>query len=50
MSPAAAAYRAAAVAFLNGGVQPDAVDHPPRIESEVPETVEDVDPYYREAS
>jgi hypothetical protein len=50
MSPAASAYREAALAFLNGGVQPDADDHPLDINSEDAEAGPDVDPYYREAS
>jgi chromosome partitioning protein len=47
MGPAASAYREAAVAFLNGGVEPAAVDRPPIVESEADEQD---DPYYREAS
>ncbi len=50
MSPAASAYREAAFTFLNGGVRPDAVDPRRSIEPDEAETVEDVDPYYREAS
>ena len=50
LSPAAAAYHAAASAFLNGRGKPklDADDATPQ-EGD-PKTVEDPDPYYREAS